>query len=77
MLPLYLSPVAPPPTGTIIVPPLIPIQPNASTTEILGLFIGSMGWIIIYAFLYLVWISYGNVIYTGHLQRRVFGGDSS
>lgn len=71
------SPVAPPPTGTIIVPPLIIIQPNASTTEILGLFIGSMGWIIIYVFLYLVWISYGNVIYTGHLQRRVFGGDSS
>ena len=71
------APVAPPPTGQIVVPPLIIIQPNASNTEILGLFLGSMGWLIIGVFLYVVWISYGNVNYTGHLQRRIFGGDNS
>ena len=71
------APVAPPPTGQIVVPPLIIIQPNATRTEILGLFIGCMGWVIIGVFLYIVWISYGNVMFTGLKQRRVWGNDSS
>lgn len=71
------APVAPPPTGTIVVPPLIIIQPNATRTEIIGLFLGGIAWVIIGVFLYVVWLSYGNVVYTGYLQRRTWGGDSA
>lgn len=70
-------PVADSPTSPIIPPPFIPTLPNVTNTEVFILFSLFGGWILIIAFFFLIWMSYGTARFTGHLQRRVWGRDSS
>lgn len=70
-------PVAQTPTTIIPNIPVIPPQPNITNLEVMAIYSTLAGWLIVIAFMTVIWNSYGNARFTGHMQKRVWARDTS
>lgn len=70
-------PISSTPTANIVPPPFIPIQPNITNAEVLIVYTIISAWILIIAFMIIIWHSYGNARWTGFMQRKDWMKDST